>query len=138
MSIMRKAQLSMLVQLATIDNELAASESKWLQKIGFSIGLKEAEIEEVFRKPFQNYTSFLHLSLEERFEYLYNLIQLMKIDGKVFKSEIEFCRKAAEKLGFQPGVVKALSSSIYADPYITGDRNQLLKKAQGYYKTPAA
>jgi uncharacterized tellurite resistance protein B-like protein len=138
MSIMRKAQLSMLVQLATIDNELAASESKWLQKIGLGIGLKEEEIEEVFRKPNQASSSFLHLSIEERFEYLYNLIQLMKIDGKIFQSEIEFCKQAAEKLGFQAGVVKALSSSIYADPYITGDRNLLLKKAQSYYRTPVA
>lgn len=135
---MKKTQLGMLVQLATIDNELASSESRWLQKIGLGIGLKEDEIDEVFRKPGQTYTSFTHLSIEERFEYLYNLIQLMKIDGKIFLSEIDFCRKAAEKLGFQPGVVKALSSGIFADPAITADRGELLKKAQKYLKTPVA
>lgn len=135
---MKKTQLGMLVQLATIDNELALSESKWLQKIGLSIGLKENEIDEVFRKPYQTYSSFTHLSIEERFEYLYNLIQLMKIDGKIFLSEIEFCKKAAEKLGFQPGVVKALSSGIFADPAITADRGELLKKAQKYLKAPVA
>lgn len=133
---MKKTQLGMLVQLATIDNELASSESRWLQKIGQGIGLKEDEIEEVFRKPSQSHTSFTHLSIEERFEYLYNLIQLMKIDGKIFLSEIDFCRKSAEKLGFQPGVVKVLSSGIFADPAITANRDDLLKKAQKYLKVP--
>lgn len=135
---MKKTQLGMLVQLATIDNELANSESKWLQKIGLGIGLKEDEIEEVFRKPHHGHASFSHLSTEERFEYLYNLIQLMKIDGKIFLSEIDFCKKAAEKLGFEPAVVKALSSGIFADPSITADRDQLLKKAMKYLKVQVA
>lgn len=134
---MKTTQLSMLVRLATIDNELAGSESKWLQKIGFGLGLKEEEIEEVFRKP-QTNQSFLHLSLEERFEYLYNLIQLMKIDGKIFLSEIDFCRKAAEKLGFETGVVQELSSRIYSDPSITSDRLLLLQRAQKYIKASRA
>ena len=127
----------MLVRLATIDDELAGAESKWLQKIGVGLGLKDEEIEEVFRKP-QAGNSFRHLSLEERFEYLYNLIQLMKIDGKIFLSEIDFCKKAAEKLGFETGVVKALSSSIYGDPSITADRSILMKKAQKYIKSTRA
>lgn len=127
----------MLVRLATIDNELAGTESKWLQKIGVGLGLKEDEIEEVFRKP-QHDNSFCHLSLEERFEYLYNLIQLMKIDGKIFLSEIDFCKKAAEKLGFESGVIKALSSRIYSDPSITADRALLFQKAQKYIKPTRA
>lgn len=134
---MKTAQLNMLVQLATIDNELAGSESQWLQKIGLGLGLQEDEIEEVFRKPKPIGKSFKHLSNEERFEYLYNLIQLMKIDGKVFLSEIDFCKRAAERLGFEAGVVKVLSGSIFADPSITADRSMLLKRAQKFLKAPA-
>ena len=135
---MRKAQLSMLVQLATIDNELAGKESKWLQTIGLGMGMDEKEIQEVFRKPETQSVNFTHLSSEERFEYLYNLIQLMKIDGKVFFSEIDFCKRAAEKLGYQSSVVKALSGSIFSDPAITADRGLLIKKAQKFLRTPMA
>ena len=135
---MRKAQLSMLLQLATIDNELAGKESKWLQKIGLGMGMDEKEIQEVFRKPDTPPASFTHLSAEERFEYLYNLIQLMKIDGKVFFSEIDFCKRAAEQLGYRSSVVKALSGSIFGDPAITADRGQLMKKAQKYLRPPMA
>lgn len=135
---MKRMQLSMLVQLATIDNELAGQESKWLQKIGQGLGMQEQEIEEVFRKPSPLFSNALHLSSEERFEYLYNLIQLMKIDGKIFLSEIDFCRKAAQKLGYQPGVVKALSSGIYGDPSITADRGRLMQTAQKYFTGPQA
>lgn len=135
---MKTAQLSMLVQLAAIDNELASQESNWLQRIGYGLGLQEKEIEAVFRKPQAFSSNLLHLSKEERFEFLYNLIQLMKIDGKVFLSEIDFCKKAAQKLGYQSGVVKALSSSIYADPGITADRNRLRRKADKYLKPSVA
>lgn len=135
---MKRMQLSMLVQLATIDNELAGQESKWLQKIGQGLGMQEEEIEDVFRKPTPLFSSYQHLSSEERFEYLYNLIQLMKIDGKIFLSEIDFCKRAAQKLGYQPGVVKALSSSIYADPSITSDRSRLMEKSLKYLNTPHA
>lgn len=132
---MKRMQLSMLVQLATIDNELAGQESQWLQKVGKGLGMQKEEIDEVFRKPHPLFSSFTHLSSEERFEYLYNLIQLMKIDGKIFLSEIDFCKKAAQKLGYEAGVVKALSSSIYGDPTITADRSRLMKKAAKYLKS---
>lgn len=130
---MKKDQLGLLVQLATIDNELAGSECEWLQKIGKSLGLEKEEIEEVFRAPKSG--SLPYLSEEERFENLYNLIQLMKIDGKVFMSEIDFCKRAAEKLGYHSGVVKELSGRIYADPSITSDRSLLFKKAHHYFKS---
>ncbi len=132
---MKKDQLGLLVQLATIDNELAGTESEWIQKIGSSLGLNNEEIEEVFRRPNSGPLQFF--SEEERFENLYNLIQLMKIDGRIFYSEIDFCRKAAEKLGFHPGVVKELSSGIYGDPSITSDRSRLFKKALKYLKPKA-
>jgi len=31
------------------------------------------------------------LSDDEKFEYLYNIVQLMKIDSQVYLSEINFC-----------------------------------------------
>lgn len=134
---MKKNQLGLLVQLATVDNELAGKESNWLQKIGIGLGLNNEEIEEVFRQPGSAVT-LQFLSDDERFEYLYNLIQLMKIDGKVFKSEIAFCQQAAEKLGYHAGVVKELSSRIYADPSITSDRSLLQLKANKFLKQKGA
>ena len=128
---MNNSQLNMLVQLATIDNELAGKESKWIKELGKKLGHTEAEIFEVFRKPNET-VDFKYLSQEQRFEYLFNLIQLMKIDGKVFLSEITFCKKAAEKLGYKSNVVGSISSGIFSDPSITSDKSALFKKANKY------
>ena len=62
------------------------------------------------------------------------MVQLMKIDGQVFKSEIVFCEDIAQKLGYKKGVVGELSSRIFSDPSITADRDLLKKKALKYLK----
>ena len=49
----------------------------------------EEEIKELLNQP-EPIPDLQHLSEDERFEYLYMVIQLMKVDGQVFKSEIVF------------------------------------------------
>ena len=62
------------------------------------------------------------------------VVQMMKIDGQVYKSEIEFCKDLAGKLGFKKSVIGELSSRIYSDPTITADRDVLKKLAMKYLK----
>lgn len=80
-------------------------------------------------EPIKNLDS---LSEDQRFEYLYNIIQLMKIDGKVYKSEIVFCQEIAQKLGYKKKSVAELSKSIYSDPSITSDREELKRRLRKY------
>ena len=124
-------QLSVLIQLAKIDNELAEKELKLIEQIGRANGLSDEEIVELINKPLDD-GGMETLSDDEKFEYLYNVIQLMKIDRQVFKSEIVFCQKLATKLGFKEGVVAALSTKIYSDPTITANREELKKQALRY------
>jgi hypothetical protein len=49
----------------------------------------------------------------------------MKADGKVFRSEIDFCEKVALKLGYKPGVIADLSAYVYSDPNISTKRSFL-------------
>ena len=65
------------------------------------------------------------LSDDEKFEYLYNIVQLMKIDSQVYLSEINFCEELAVKLGFNKNVIGRLSRQIYSDPSITVNRDKL-------------
>jgi len=74
------------------------------------------------------------LTEDQKFENLYHLIQLMKSDGQVFKSEIHFCEQVAEKLGYKKGVVAELSARIYSDPTITADRKMLMDRAHKFLK----
>lgn len=111
---MIKRQLNILIQLATIDGTLAGKERKLIEHMARVNNIDENEISELLNQP-QPIANLANLTEDERFEYLYMVIQLMKIDGQVFKSEIVFCEEIAEKLGFKKKVVAELSKYIYSE-----------------------
>ncbi len=126
-------ELSLMIQLAISDNELAEREEKLIYSLGKLNGVSEEEIKHLIKNP-EPIGPVEALSNDEKFQYLYMVIQMMKVDGQIFKSEIEFCRNLAEKLGFKKGVVGELSSKIYSDPSITADRDELKKTAFKYLR----
>lgn len=130
---MRKKQLSLMIQLAISDNRLSEREERLIFYLGKLNNISEAEVKELIKKP-EPIGPIEALTNDEKFQYLYMVIQMMKIDRKVFKSEIEFCKNLADKLGFKKGVVAELSSKIYSDPVITSDREALMKSAFRYLK----
>lgn len=131
---MVKEQLKILVKLATSDNEVADKEARRIHMIAHVNGIAKDEVDAMLKDPAASIGNLSTLSEDQKFEYLYNVVQLMKIDGQVFKSEIVFCEEIAEKLGYKKGVIGELSSRIFSDPSITADREMLKKKAQKYVK----
>lgn len=129
----KKAELNVLINLAASDKNVAAREAKLIHLIGKANGIPKDEIERMLEKP-APITSMNSLTPEEKFEHLYYLIQLMKMDGQVFRSEIIFCEQIAERLGYKKGVVGELSQHIYSDPSITADRDMLKRKAEKYLR----
>lgn len=128
---MSKEQLNMLINLAASDNMIAEKEARQIRVIGTAAGISQEEVDEMMKSP-KPVGSLSHLSDDQKFEYLYNVIQLMKIDGQVFKSEIEFCKDIAEKLGYKKKVVGEMSTRIYSDPSLTADRDALKKSASKF------
>jgi uncharacterized tellurite resistance protein B-like protein len=124
-------QLNILIQLATIDGKLAPKEQKLIEHIAKVNNVDKDRIDKLLTSP-EPISDLSHLTEDERFEYLYMVIQIMKVDGLVFKSEIVFCEEIAEKLGFKKKVVSELSKNIYSDPSITADRDMLRQKAASY------
>lgn len=130
--------LRMLVRLALSDQKFSDIEKGLIVSIGKAHRLPEEEIqslitEELSQKSTLN-IAFNALSFDDKFEYLYDIIQLMKIDNEVFLSEIRFCEQMAENLGFDKKVVKKLSARIYGDPSITADRHNLKMLAQKFLR----
>jgi uncharacterized tellurite resistance protein B-like protein len=130
---MIKEQLNVLINLAASDRSVGEKEAKAIHMIGKANGISKDEIEAMMKtpKPIGDLSSF---SEDQKFENLYHLIQIMKSDGQVFKSEIHFCEQIAEKLGYKKGVVAELSSRIYSDPTITADRKLLFERAHKFLK----
>lgn len=130
---MIKEQLNVLINLAKSDSKVEEKESKVIHMIGKANGISREEVDKMLHspKPIGDLSSF---SEDQKFENLYHLIQLMKSDGQVFKSEVNFCENIAEKLGYKKGVVGELSSRIYSDPSITADRKLLMERAHKFLK----
>lgn len=115
-----KAKLSVLVQLANIDDDFAGEEKDLIYMIGKANGVSEEEINSMVDNP-EPLPPVSTMTEDDKFEYLFHLVQLMKIDSQVFLSEIKFCEELAEKLGFKRNVISQLSSRIYSDPSIASD-----------------
>jgi len=129
----KKAELNVLINLAASDRNVAERESKLIQSIAKANGISKEEVDNLMNSP-QPISNINSLTSDEKFEHLYFLIQLMKMDGQVFRSEIVFCEQIAEKLGFKKGVVAEISQHVYSDPSITADRDMIKQKASKFLK----
>jgi len=129
----KKAELNILINLAASDKNVAEREAKLIHTIGKANGISKEEVDNMLQNP-QPIAAFTTLTPDQKFEHLYYLIQLMKMDGQVFRSEIIFCENIAEKLGYKKGVVAEISQHVYSDPSITADRNMIKAKADKFLK----
>lgn len=126
-----KSKLSVLVQLANIDGDFAGEERDLIYMIGKANGITNEEIDNMVENP-EPLPPVSTMSDEDKFEYLFHLVQLMKIDSQVYLSEIKFCEELAEKLGFKRNVISGLSARIYSDPAITSDVASLKREIKKY------
>ena len=133
-----ETHLRTLVRLALSDQKFSEVEKSMIYVLGKAHRIKEEDIrgiiDEELKSNGKESISFVALSFEEKFEYLYNIIQLMKIDNEVYLSEIRFCEQLAEKIGFNQSVVKKISTRIYSDPSITSNRELLKDQARKFLK----
>ena len=126
-----QSQLSALIQLAKIDGEFAGEERNLILMIGKANGISEEDILNLVEHP-EPLPPLSTMTEDDRFEYLYNIVQLMKIDSQVYLSEIKFCEELAEKLGFKKSVISQLSSKVFSDPTITSNREALKREVKKY------
>ena len=100
-----KNHLKALIQLSIIDRDFGEPEKTYVYIIGKANRVPETEINdlvsEVLSSKENSDVNFDGLLSEERFDYLYDVVQLMKIDGEVFLTEIKYCEEVAEKLGYE-------------------------------------
>jgi uncharacterized tellurite resistance protein B-like protein len=125
--------LNVLINLAASDLSIGDKEAKTIHMIGKANGMTKEEVTAMIEKP-QPIGNLSGFTEDQKFENLYHLIQLMKSDGQVFRSEMHFCEEIAEKLGYKKQVVAELSSKIYSDPTITSDRKSLMARAHKFLK----
>ena len=107
MDIVIKKQLDILIQLAKIDQDYAPKERAFIKNVANKYGVTPQQLKEIENNP-ESIGSLGALSVNQKLEYLINVLFLTKADGKILTNEVIFCQDVAIKLGFKKAVVDTL------------------------------
>ena len=130
---MSRTHLNILVQLAKVDGVIVQDEIDLIKQIGAANGMSSVEISQCFDDP--NLIDDLgELDDDEKYEFIYNIVQLMKIDGRLYKEELKYCAKMASKMGYDEEVLMELMIKMYSDTEITANKESLKSTIQKYLK----
>ncbi len=107
------SQLKLLVNLALIDGEVAEKERKYISNIGMANGLNEKDVKLLFEREHDTIIP-TDLSVDQKFDYMFSLVQLMKIDERLYREEIRYCAQVASRLGYKKEVMVELMLKVSA------------------------
>jgi uncharacterized tellurite resistance protein B-like protein len=127
------AQMKLLISLAQIDGKVAEHEQYYIINIGRANGLYPDEVQPLFEQRHELIIP-ADLSADQKFNYIFSLVQLMKIDERMYKEEIMFCSQIAVKLGYDPQVMFELMLHVKADNMSEKEMSEL-KTLTGTYLT---
>ena len=126
-------QLKLLVNLAYADGEITEKERNYILNIGQANHFLVAEILPLFTRE-HKVNAPLDLSEKEKFDYLLSMIQLMKIDEKIYKKEIQYCAKVASSMGYRTDLVLALLLDVKNVTMKSGEMEELRKVVATYLR----
>jgi PAS domain S-box-containing protein len=96
-----RKKLNVLIHLAKIDGKFDDREKKFLHKLLEENGYRPEQLEDHKTHIIPDDMT----SLKGREELLYWVIKLMHADGVIHPSEVSYCKKVAQQLGFNPEII---------------------------------
>jgi uncharacterized tellurite resistance protein B-like protein len=110
-----KTHLRNVITLAKADGKLSKSELNLIYKIGEARGLKNDEIQDLLQEIIPSSDIVLPNNDTERFNQIFDLVELMLADGRVADQEVDFCIEIAEKFGFSKAFAGVVVNKIAMD-----------------------
>ncbi|HEY4655710.1 MAG TPA: hypothetical protein VIH22_14410 [Cyclobacteriaceae bacterium] len=117
-------QVKLLISLAQIDGLVADRERNYISKIGVANGLTPDDMSKLFEQRHDLIVP-ADLSDAQKFDCLFHLVQLMKIDERMYREEILFCSTIAEKLGYRKEVMFDLMLNVKAGNMDENEKEKL-------------
>ena len=88
--------LRTLLHLAQADGTVSGSELALIYKIGVEKGIPMFEVEQIIQNPPKEAEELSELSENDKFEYLYTIVLMMKMDGILDERESAMCARYAD------------------------------------------
>lgn len=125
------SRMKLLINLAKVDGQVADKEKNHLINIGRANGIYPDEMYPLFT---QNHEVVVpeDLSDDQKFDLIFSLIQLMKLDERMYREEIAFCREVAAKLGYNKQVMFQLLSQVKSGGRATTEMEALKSLTQKF------
>ena len=106
-----KSHLLNLAALAKADGHIDAREMNFILAVGKKNGISTSEVQALVSGS-KGATNDLPTTDSERFDQIFDLVDMMLADGIVDETEMDFCIMMAEKLGFRKAIVGVLVRKI--------------------------
>ena len=106
-----KGHLLNLAALAKADGHIDEREMNFIVAVGKKNGLNAGKVRDLVSGAQGQSTDLPHTD-SERFDQIFDLVDMMLADGVVDETEMEFCIVMAEKLGFRKAIVGVLVRKI--------------------------
>ena len=106
-----KSHLLNLAALAKADGHIDAREMDFILAVGKKNGIRPREVQALVAGA-KDGSNDLPTNDSERFDQIFDLVDMMLADGIVDETEMDFCIVMAEKLGFRKAIVGVLVRKI--------------------------
>ncbi len=126
-----KNLLKNLVALANADMKLDKAELACIYRIGEQRGLTKDQIKQIVKSQ-KKHQIIVPEEITEKFEHLYDMVQVMVADGVVEDSEVEFCVDIAGKLGVRTATKGLLVTKITNSVLEGKSKERILEEAKPF------
>ena len=116
-----------LVQISRTDKKISKEELDLLHKEGRKFGLTDPEIDELMHAQ-RGHHYVPPYSLDEKFEHLYQVAQMILADEIVKESELRMIRKFAIEAGFEDKTIEKLIKLLFEGIKKNESEEELLKE----------
>ncbi|MDQ3290878.1 MAG: TerB family tellurite resistance protein [Bacteroidota bacterium] len=120
--------------MAKIDGHVDSAEMNYIIAIGLKNGLKQEEVRSLLANA--STAKFeLPANDSERFDQIYDLVEMMLADGIVDDNEMDFCVEMAAKLGFKKSIVGVLVRKISMGVKDGQSREEIKQDSQDFLES---
>ncbi|QNF33591.1 TerB family tellurite resistance protein [Adhaeribacter swui] len=126
-----KSHILNLGALAKIDGHVDSAEMNYIIAIGKKNGLRQEEVRSLLANA-QSISFEMPHNDSERFDQIYDLVEMMLADGIVDDNEMDFCVEMAEKLGFKKAIVGVLVRNISLGVKDGQSREHIKQESQAF------
>ena len=123
--------VSTLLHLASSDGQISGSEMALIYKIAMAKGLSMFDVEKLTSNPGE-YQDLDELSVDEKYEYIYTIILMIKMDGRLDDRELEACTHYAVAMGYDQKVIAHLLEIVESDFDLNENKEELKSEIQKF------